>query len=77
MKIEREILYKIAQTPDGKIILNYYKELVTNLADVRKIEDKSPESLKGHEIACGLIEDRIIRLMEKESSTLKDADNYY
>ena len=59
MKIEREILYKIAQTPDGKIILNYYKELVTNLADVRKIEDKSPESLKGHEIACGLIEDSL------------------
>jgi hypothetical protein len=73
----KKILYKIGQTQDGKVILSYLERLVQECADVRLITDRSPESLKGHEIACGIIEDKIIRLMNNIKTTTQNIHNDY
>lgn len=75
MKYEREILYRFANTEEGKRVLAYFKQIEQDCADIRKISDKSAESLKGHEIACEIIREKIIKPMENiqvEKETVSD-----
>lgn len=77
MKYEREILYRFANTEEGKRILSYFKQLEADCADIRKISDKSAESLKGHEIASEIIREKIIKPMENIQVDKETISDYF
>lgn len=77
MSQAKEILYKIGNTPEFKPLKEYFEQMEIDCADIRKIQDKSPESLKGHEIACEIIREKILKPMMKIAESKTDTDHYH
>jgi hypothetical protein len=72
----KEILFRIGNVTEYKPLKEYLEGLEIELTDIRKIQDKSPESLKAHELASVILRDKIIRYMSSSKGEV-GTDDYY
>ena len=65
---QEEAIKHISQTMEGKLLVEFLKDILKKYADVRNITDMSMEGIKANQIACNIIEDEIISRLTRETT---------
>jgi len=77
-KYQADALQRLAKSPDGEIIVSFYKDIISHYADVRQITSLTIEDIKARQLAANILEEEIIkRLQVLQNFNKKDgADNF-
>jgi len=68
---EEEAIKYLSSVPETKILLDFYRKLVSHYADVRKLVDITPDVVKGRQLACDIIETEIINRLVRSQNDKK------
>lgn len=70
-EIEKASLDHISKSADGRVLIDFLKRVAMQYADVRNIANPTIESIKGHQIACDIIENEIISRLSRSTTDNK------
>lgn len=68
---QEEAINHIASTPEGKLLVEFLRSVVSKYADVRNIANPTVENVKGSQIACDILENEIISRLNRKQTDNK------
>lgn len=76
-ELQHKVISRLAGSSDGAVLVTVLDGLITELRDIRNLQEKTPEAINAHLVACEIIEKELIsRLKKSKSGETPKEDSY-